>query len=676
LKAIVIAASVSLWCGSSQAQPAVDIADLPPLPLPSDGPSTAATVLAATNSDEEIVVGAAKREQTLGNVASAVTVISADRIKRFGYRTVAEAVAALAGVYISDDRLQQRMGIRGFQLLGDFNTRVLVLVDGASVNEGWGSLSGVGFDMPVTIDDIARIEIIRGPVSSLYGTSAFFGIVNIVTRGATESPAAYGRIGGGTIGGGTFAAGFARGTVDKQVRGSASGTLRIGETLDVPDIGQNIKHDGASQLAASVVGAYRGTFGQVRAYRYQRQSPFAPYDTDPGIGYTSYNTSVMGEGGHTDDINNRLRVSLRGYFTRYRFNDEVPKFGGNSTLITIGDALSFGAEARLRYEIFDQGRLGVTAGSEVTAYRTRSRALATNYSIDIPVNFDIEAAYAELDGSPLSWLGFTAGVRADRHSLLENRLSPRAALFLSKKDRIGAKLIYAEGFRNPSMFEGFFEDGQDYLSNPNIRAETIRSAEVVLWSRPVSGLSTRVSAYQWRTQGIVEQREISAGLDQFQNVGKYQSTGLEAEASYRNSRGWFGFAGGSIAKVKSSDGSKVPNAPAVQASVGVSSPLVLGRAHLSSELIVLGARPTQAAVIAPTTPTITSAKAHALWNVTLLFPKVSGFDVSLTVRNLLGIRQQVVSPQDYNRTVPTEQQLQVVPGENREFYVRVGYSFQ
>src|SRR5437868_11793079 len=113
----------------------VDVQDLPPLPPAEGEVSSSALVVAATAAEEDVVVGAAKREQTLGNVASAVTVVSGDRIRRFGYRSVGEAVAAVAGVYLVDNRLSYSLGIRGLQIPGDFNTRVLVLVDGASINE-------------------------------------------------------------------------------------------------------------------------------------------------------------------------------------------------------------------------------------------------------------------------------------------------------------------------------------------------------------------------------------------------------------------------------------------------------------------------------------------------------------------------------------------------------------
>ena len=142
--ALVTAAAVTAYADPPSGF--VDPGDLPPLPSEGEELSSTATVLAAASAEEDVVVGAAKREQSLGNVASAVTVVSADRIKRFGYRTVGEAIAGVAGVYLVDNRLSYSVGIRGLNILGDYNTRILVLVDGASINEGWASFAGLGLD--------------------------------------------------------------------------------------------------------------------------------------------------------------------------------------------------------------------------------------------------------------------------------------------------------------------------------------------------------------------------------------------------------------------------------------------------------------------------------------------------------------------------------------------------
>lgn len=653
---------------------ALDVSELPALPLAVSAPSAQATVVAAGGVEEDTVVGAAKREQSLGNVASAVTVISADRIRRFGYRTVAEAIAGAAGIYLSDDRMQQRVGVRGLQLLGDFNTRLLVLIDGTSVNEAWGSLSGVAWDVALSIDEIARIEVIRGPVSSVYGTNAFFGIINIVTRSSAETARAWGRTSVSAIGGGTFAAGVARGDVHRQLRLSVAGMRRVGESLAVDGIGSALNADGGYAVTAGVVGTYDGWFGQARVLRHQRQSPFAPYDSDPVRGYTSYNTQGLIDVGHTRALSKRWQLAGRGYSNLYRFNDEVPKLGRVDTFDTIGDAQSVGGELRTRYDaptLAGLGRVGLTAGVEANYHRTRSRAQyrSAPTAIDIPVNFNVEAAYAEVDGAPTSWLAYAVGVRGDRHSLLENRLSPRLGVFASRGDHYGAKLLYAEGFRNPSMFEGFFDDGEDYRANPNIRAEVIRSAETVLWARPQPGLTTRVSLFHWRTSRIVEQRDVAAGVDQFQNVGEYTSTGLEVEGSWRTASGWFAYAGGMLARVRGAGDALVPNAPATIASAGISSaPLWRNRLQWSTEVQWLGARPTQVAS--------TTAPGYLQWNAALVMPRWRGFDIAVVGRNLVGQRADLVAPQDYNRLVPAELTIATVPGEGRELMLRMGYQWR
>jgi outer membrane receptor for ferrienterochelin and colicins len=356
------------------AQP-VDPADLPPLPSAEETVSTAATMLAAADAEEDIVVGAAKREQSLGNVASAVTVVSADRLRRFGYRTVGEAVAGVAGVYLEDNRINASLGIRGLQIPGDFNTRILVLVDGATVNEAWGSSSGLGYESVVSIDEIARIEVIRGPVSSVYGANAFFGILNIVTRGAAESARAWGRFSIAKIGGAVGTAGFAVGGVDRQIRGSVLAVSRFGETLSVPDIGSGLDGDKGRGLAMSLVGSYGRTFGQLRAFRVRRDSPFAPYDGDPAADdpYVQLNSQLLLEGGHTVDINKRTTVAGRAYLNLYRFYDDIDEYMGTAPFIDYGDGATVGGEVRGRFELLDDDILAATVGAEASYNHTKSR---------------------------------------------------------------------------------------------------------------------------------------------------------------------------------------------------------------------------------------------------------------------------------------------------------------
>jgi outer membrane receptor for ferrienterochelin and colicins len=685
----LLAAAGSRQSVAAEPAPAVDIADLPPLPAAEEVDSTRSMVLAASEVDEDVVVGAAKREQSLGNVASAVTVITADRIRRFGYRTVGEAVAAVAGAYLVDNRLSYSIGIRGMQVPGDFNTRLLVLVDGATVNETWGAYAGLGFDAIVGIDEIARIEVIRGPVSSVYGTNAFFGIINIVTRGAAETSRVWGRAGVHSIQGAISSAGFAAGGVDRQLRGAVQVMSRFGEDgLVLPDGG--MVHgggaDGSRSFTGGVVGVWGGTFAQLRAVHFNRESPFAPYDVSPNAApYDQVDELLFAEGGHTRQLNDRITVAARGYTSAYEFRDLSPPAdpadpaGG---LRTSGTARIVGGELRGRTELVGPDRLGLTTGVEASSNRTRSTAFneaTPGDRIDEPRNFALVGGYAELDGQPTSWLGFTGGVRFDHHSELDDRVSPRAAVFLAKPERYGLKLLYAQGFRNPSAFEAYFQDGSDFIADPDaLDPERIQSFEVVAWAKPRPGLSTRVSGFAWDARDIIESRPSPMDMDllQFQNVTRYVSRGVEAELSYRDAQGWYAFAGGALALVGTEDDSgelvfgTVPNAPKLTAGAGVSTPRLLGKTHVSLEGLFIGPRPTRAGETGPSP----EAPSWLGLNLTLFTPNVRGFDVTASVRNLLGRRDLIPTPGDYDRTMPSRTVARV-PGEGREIYVKLGYSY-
>ncbi len=685
----LIAAIVALGWGVASARPAVSVDDLPPLPR-SDQLEGDALVHAASMTEEDVIVGAAKREQSLGNVASAVTVITADRIRRFGYRTIGEALASVAGTYLVDNRLSYSLGIRGLQAPGDFNTRILVLVDGAAVNESWGAYAGLGFDAIVGIDEVERIELIRGPVSSLYGTNALFGIVNIVTRGASESARAWARAGGHSIQGLVTSGGFAAGRLDRQVRGSIRVNRRPGEDgLALPDGGDiHAGGDDSSSFVGGITAAYGGTFVQLRASRYTRDSPFAPYDAAPaGPPYVQRGRLVMIEGGHARDLSTRLSASGRLYASAYRFSDSAPASAAapGPAIATVGDTKLVGAELRGRYVIVTDDKLAVTAGVEASYNRTRSTAFDEDtpdtLTVDVPKNFGLVGAYTEVDARPTRWLGLTAGLRADRHSTLDDRVSPRVALFVQRPERYGIKVLYAEGFRNPSAYEAYYEDGDSYVAHPeDLRLERLRSFETVLWARPVSGLSTRLSAFVWSARDLIEQAPAPEDEDllQFQNVARNVSQGIEAEVSYRTASGWYAFGGGALARVgmRGDAGAlefgDVVNAPALTLSAGVSTPLLFERAHVSTDASLVSSRATRRGDMGAVMP---RSPAWLGWNLTIYVPNVRGFDVTVGARNLLGRRDLLPAPGDYDRSEDEKRIVPRVPGEGREVFAQVGYAY-
>ena len=174
---------------------------------------------AQTQVDIELVqaneVAAASRTlETAESAPASVTIISGTELRAMAYPTIAEAVRGVRGMYLSDDRSYDVVGVRGFSRPGDYGNRVLVTIDGQPTNDNYAGSSLVGFDGRVDLDDLERIEVVRGPGSVLYGTGAFFGVINLVTR--SRQSRTHAELAGGTA-------------LDGVGRARATGFLHLGE---------------------------------------------------------------------------------------------------------------------------------------------------------------------------------------------------------------------------------------------------------------------------------------------------------------------------------------------------------------------------------------------------------------------------------------------------------------
>src|SRR5258708_25652185 len=113
---------------------------------------------------------------------AAFTVITADEIARYGWRTVADLLRSVTGFYTAYDRSYAYVGVRGFLQSGDYNARVLLLIDGHRVNDNIYDSALIGTEFPLDLNLIDRVEVVRVPGSSLFGTNAELAVVNVFTR--------------------------------------------------------------------------------------------------------------------------------------------------------------------------------------------------------------------------------------------------------------------------------------------------------------------------------------------------------------------------------------------------------------------------------------------------------------------------------------------------------------
>ena len=132
------------------------------------------------------VYSASKHMQSASEAPASVTVVSSDEIQKFGYRNLADILRSVPGFYVTYDRDYTFVGVRGFGRLGDWNSRILVLIDGHRINNNVLGQAMLGNEFLVDVDMIDRVEIVCGPSSSLYGANAFFAVINVITRTAKQ----------------------------------------------------------------------------------------------------------------------------------------------------------------------------------------------------------------------------------------------------------------------------------------------------------------------------------------------------------------------------------------------------------------------------------------------------------------------------------------------------------
>ncbi len=127
------------------------------------------------------ISGVSRETLRIEDAPASVTVITAEEIRAFGYRTLGEALRSVRGFYVWDDRTHMAAGVRGISEPGTDGTAVLVMLDGHPLNDGILGRGPVGFELPIDLADVERIEVVRGG-GIAFGVVALAGVVNVVTR--------------------------------------------------------------------------------------------------------------------------------------------------------------------------------------------------------------------------------------------------------------------------------------------------------------------------------------------------------------------------------------------------------------------------------------------------------------------------------------------------------------
>jgi len=536
------------------------------------------------------VYSASKHMQSTSDAPASVTVVTADEIQKYGYRTLADILQSIRGFYITSDRTYSYVGVRGFGRLGNWNNRILLLVDGHRINDNVFGQAMLGTEFLVDVDLIERVEIVRGPSSSLYGADAFFAVINVITRKARQlkgmelsfAPASFGTYQGRASYGGQY----------RGIELMLSGTFynSQGQTLFFPQfdtpatnygITRNTDYESSQHILATL--SYRG---------FTLQGLFSARDKGGPTGY--FGTQFNDPRSHTVDdhqyldlgyqhsIGEKWQLAAHISYDQARlqaplaFSTGLPD--GSTTLETLSTRGNWwDGEVKVSRTIFEKHK--ITLGTEVIDNLRQDQgdyASIDNNFRTAPGASLIWALYGQDEFAITHALTLSAGLRYDHYSDFGGTANPRLGLIYHLFHPTTLKLLYGTAFRAPEPTELTPDFGAFYDNNLALKPETIRTVEGVVEQELGQHFKLSGSVFQNRIGDLITlDTNLGNGHAIYENSGGARATGTEIELDGQWANGVKGTASYSYTSTEDNVSHRTPsNSPADLAKLNLIVPLV------------------------------------------------------------------------------------------------------
>lgn len=509
--------------------------------------SAGATEISRLSLEELIdteVRSASRYLQKAIEAPAAVSTVTAEDIRQFGYRSLAEILNGMRGLYITYDRNYRYVGSRGFSTPGDYNSRVLLLVDGVRYNDNVYDQAAIGSDFNIDVALIERVEFVPGPGSSVYGPNAFFGVINVITKqgGDMAGLAVAGELGSGRNARGRVTGG---GKTDQGTEWllSVSRQSRSGEDLYFPEFDDRTTNHGW----ARGMDTERGTTLFAKA-RHREWTLTATHGTsDKGIPTASFEQEFNTAPSKTIDtrsnisleyageLRDDLSLTARAFTGRYHYSGDYiydyPPLTRNRDEAT---GQWWGGEFQILSTQFANHKL--LLGSD---FRRNTHIDQKNFDLgggttylDTHRSGTVFGLYAQDELTLRPDLLLNLGLRYDHHSVTGGTVHPRAGLIYRLQPDTAVKVLYGSAYRPPNAYE------LDYVTHtlggtkvgPTLKAETTRSTELVLEHSPGSSQRWLWSVFHNDVRNlIVTTLDTADSLYFFENIEGARAVGSEIE---------------------------------------------------------------------------------------------------------------------------------------------------
>ncbi len=569
------------------------------------------------------------------------------------------------------------MGVRGFNRPGDYNDRVLVMVNGHRINDDVTGGALIGSEFLLDVDAIDRVEVVRGPGSALYGDNAFFAVVNVITKTGADLKGAEASFSAGSFGayrgrfslGQTFTNGvdlFLTGTVLER---DGHDSLFYREYVSATGNGVARHADGEESYSLFSRLSWNGLSfegGWVDRTKHIPTGSFSTVFNDPRN--RTVDGSYYGRLTFEHEFEEGFRLTASVSYDRYYYDGTYIYAAaappGTFTLLDTIRGRWLTEDAQVTKTWWD--RLTLSGGVEFRQNLDQDQRTYQDQPFMVLLNDNRSSEawgpYATASFRLLPRLLLEAGVRYDLGDFPGSAVSPRASIVFRPADSTSLKLLYGHAFRGPNDYERYYTDG--YITqepNPHLRPEEIDTYEAV-WEQGIGEhWSTSLAGYLYRGNDLINQiTDPATGLLIYENLDSVHGKGIEMEVSAHYPHGLRGRASLAIQDAENEDThARLSNSPRALAQGSLIVPLWEEYLFSGLDARYVGGR------IAPAGG---SAPAYWVANVTLLTRRwASGLEVSATIDNLFD--------RHYYDPSPLELVQPILRQDGRTFWVKASYRF-
>ena len=523
--------------------------------------------------EETFVISASKFKEDIKKTPASVSVIDADMIERMGAQNLIEALRGVPGLGIHQSNMfTNEIESRGVKTW--FSEKVLILLDGHSLNTLRNGGATVQYDK-IPLDNVKRIEVVRGPASALYGENAFSALINIITKDAGDIDGVEASVKGGSFNTKTFNLLFGKVYGDLSITGNINVTQTDGYDPYIASdaVGNSGNADtSGKQTNMHFKMDYQG-FYLMGQYSNREEGPF--FGIANALNETTlYNyESLFVEAGYKTTFSTNTSLHLRTYYDKNTPNNTLqifpngfpsPAHVNGMRAISSWESTKKGVELIGTYKgensTFISGMMfekqNIKKPTETGNFDSLTGAPYANMTLlppelrsITPVDRDVYAFYGELMYQFTKSLKVSLGARYDHFSEFGGTINPRTGIVWEANENNILKVMYGEAFRAPTFAELYNQNNPSIIGNPDLTPEKIKTVELGWKNSSLKPTDFTLTLFHSEITDI-----ISLGAsNMYDNEGSLVVIGIESEVKYNLGKGSYLVANYTYQKPKNDD---------------------------------------------------------------------------------------------------------------------------